>query len=243
MMTSKEVLIMKIQNFIQNLSLFLLIIVMFIVVGVFMPDNTHAAKLWHYQKPEILQTLKITEHKVRDDVTSRETELSEKEFNHREQKQLNTSSEQIDGAETLEEVVNYQQYPSQTVLATGYTAGAESTGKTPDHPEYGITYSGVKVKRDLYSTIAADLTIFPLGTILFIPGYGFGVVADKGSAITGNKIDLYYETIDDVYNHWGKKQVDVYMIKKGDGKLTEKELQHLNENQALQVFRQGINGG
>ncbi|MBU5267408.1 3D domain-containing protein [Virgibacillus proomii] len=227
---------------IQNLSLFLLIIVMFIAVGAFMPDNTHAEKLWPYGKTEILQTLEITEHKVRDDVTSRETELSEKEFNHAEQKQLNISSEQIDGAETLEEVVNYQQYPSQTVLATGYTAGAESTGKTPDHPEYGITYSGVKVKRDLYSTIAADLTVFPLGTILFIPGYGFGVVADKGSAITGNKIDLYYETIDDVYNQWGKKQVDVYMIKKGDGKLTERELQHLNENQALQVFRQGITG-
>lgn len=243
MMTSKEVLIMKTQNFIQNLSLFLLIMVMFIAVGVFMPDNTYAAKLWPYGKPEILQSLEKAEHKVRDDVTSRETELSEKEFNYAEQEQLNISSEQIEGAETLEEVVNYQQYPSQTVLATGYTAGAESTGKTPDHPEYGITYSGVKVKRDLYSTIAADLSVFPLGTILFIPGYGFGVVADKGSAITGNKIDLYYETIDDVYNQWGKKQVDVYMIKKGDGKLTEKELQHLNENQALQVFRQGITGG
>ena len=45
------------------------------------------------------------------------------------------------------------------VIATGYTAGVESTGKGPNHPEYGITYSGVMVKRDLYSTVAADLSI------------------------------------------------------------------------------------
>ena len=48
------------------------------------------------------------------------------------------------------------------------------------------------VKRDLYSTVAADLNVFPIGTILFIPEYGYGVVADKGGAITGNKVDLYY---------------------------------------------------
>ncbi|MEH7106245.1 hypothetical protein V7083_00495, partial [Bacillus sp. JJ1764] len=71
-------------------------------------------------------------------------------------------------------------YPKHNVTATGYTAGAESTGKSQGHPEYGITYSGVKVKRDLFSTIAADLAVYPIGTILFIPEYGYGVVADKG---------------------------------------------------------------
>lgn len=56
----------------------------------------------------------------------------------------------------LEEAFDWERYPSQKVTATGYTAGAESTGKSPGHPQYGITYSGVKVKRDLYSTVAAD---------------------------------------------------------------------------------------
>ncbi len=32
------------------------------------------------------------------------------------------------------------------MTATGYTSGIESTGKRPGHPEYGITYSGVKAK-------------------------------------------------------------------------------------------------
>jgi 3D (Asp-Asp-Asp) domain-containing protein len=148
-------------------------------------------------------------------------------------------TEPVSGPSTpqLEDAFDWTKYPKQTVTATGYTAGYESTGKSQGHPEYGITYSGVKVKRDLFSTVAADLNVFPIGTILFIPGYGYGVVADKGGAIKGNELDLYYKTVEDVYKKWGKKQVDVYVIQKGNGHLTEQELLTLNNDKALQVFR------
>ncbi|MCP1149957.1 MULTISPECIES: 3D domain-containing protein [Bacillus] len=141
-------------------------------------------------------------------------------------------------ANSLEEAFNWNDYPKQKVVATGYTAGVESTGKTKEHHAYGITYSGVKVKRDLYSTVAADPSVFPIGTVLFIPNYGYGVVADTGKAIKGHKLDLYYETVDDVYREWGKKVLDVYVIKKGEGTLTEKDLNELNEAKSMQVFRQ-----
>lgn len=174
---------------------------------------------------------------------NRQTALKEKKLNVAKQQKRYISSEQVEGPKTLKEYSEEfieKQFPSSTVVATGYTAGVESTGKTPDHPQYGVTYSGVTVKRDLYSTIAADLSVYPIGTVMFIPGYGYGVVADKGGAINGNKIDLYYETVEDVYSEWGKKQVEVYIIERGDGKLTEKELNKLNENEALQVFRNQI---
>lgn len=124
------------------------------------------------------------------------------------------------------------------VMATGYTAGFESTGKKPSHPQYGITYSGVKVRRDkdTISTIAADLKVFPLGTILYIPGYGYGVVADKGSAIKGNKIDLYFKTTKQVFKEWGKKEVEVQVIRKGNGKLTEAMLNKLGK--AMEVDKE-----
>jgi 3D (Asp-Asp-Asp) domain-containing protein len=138
----------------------------------------------------------------------------------------------------IEDQLDLYQFPKKKVIATGYTAGVESTGKGPNHPEYGITYSGVMVKRDLYSTVAADLNVFPIGTILFIPGYGFGVVADKGGAIKGNRVDLFFNTVDDVYDQWGKKEVDVYVIEEGNGTLTETDLQVLNEAKSMQVFRQ-----
>jgi 3D (Asp-Asp-Asp) domain-containing protein len=139
--------------------------------------------------------------------------------------------------ETLEIELNLAEFPTKRVVATGYTAGFESTGKRPDHPQYGITYSGVKVRRDLYSTIAADRNIFPVGTVLYIPNYGYGVVADTGSAIKGNKIDLYFETVEDVYQLWGKQNLEVYVIKEGDGSLSESVLDHLNHNEALQVYK------
>jgi len=140
--------------------------------------------------------------------------------------------------QAIEDGYKLTKYERARVVATGYTAGEESTGKTLNHPAYGVTYSGVKVKRDLYSTIAADLDVFPLGTILWIPGYGYGVVADKGGAIKGNRLDLYYETVEDVYAEWGKKELDVYIVQKGKGMLTEEQLTALNEDEELQVFRQ-----
>lgn len=149
-----------------------------------------------------------------------------------------SSSESVKGTTPTLEELDWSKYPSKEVVATGYTAGVESTGKHPNDPQYGITYSGVKVKRDLYSTIAADTNVFPIGTILFIPEYGYGVVADTGSAIKGNKLDLYYETVKDVYEQWGKKSVKVYIVEMGNGKLTEKKLKTLNENKTMQVFRQ-----
>ncbi|CAG7632919.1 3D domain-containing protein [Paenibacillus allorhizosphaerae] len=128
---------------------------------------------------------------------------------------------------------NYKLFPHQDqdltkfkaveVIATGYYAGRESTGKNPGHPEYGLTYSGMKVTRDVgsFSTIAADPSVFPIGTVLYIPGYGYGVVADTGGAIKGNRIDLYFETKDQVYKEWGKKTLNVFVVKKGNGKINE----------------------
>ncbi|MVO98997.1 3D domain-containing protein [Paenibacillus lutrae] len=128
------------------------------------------------------------------------------------------------------------QYKAVEVVATGYYSGIESTGKNPGHPGYGITKSGMKVKRDEHSlsTIAADPKVFPIGTVLYIPGYGYGIVADTGSAIKGKKIDLYYETKDQIYKEWGKKKVNVFVVKQGSGKVTQ-----VIWNQLVQeIFRQ-----
>ncbi|WP_396136046.1 3D domain-containing protein [Bacillus sp. NEB1478] len=153
---------------------------------------------------------------------------------------IKLTSAEIELPKNLEDTIDKNKYPSMRVTATGYTAGKESTGKLKSHPAYGITKSGVKVKRDLYSTIAADTSVFPIGTVLFIPDYGYGVVADTGSAIKGNRIDLYYNTVDEVYEKWGKKTLKVYIIERGDGHFTESELKQLNDTKSLQVFRQQL---
>jgi membrane-bound lytic murein transglycosylase len=46
-------------------------------------------------------------------------------------------------------------------------------------------------------------------------------VADTGSAIKGKRIDLYFETKDQVYKEWGKKTLNVFIVKKGGGKIND----------------------
>ncbi|WP_273545609.1 3D domain-containing protein [Paenibacillus caui] len=149
-----------------------------------------------------------------------------------------------DAGKLAQPVAGKQKEPETvTVVATGYTAGFESTGKRLGHPQYGITYSGVKVRRDknTVSTIAADLKVFPLGTILYIPGYGYGVVADKGSAIKGKKLDLYFSTTKQVFKEWGKKKVEVRVVRRGSGKLTEQMLKEFGN--AIAVNKDLIDTG
>ena len=48
-----------------------------------------------------------------------------------------------------------------------------------------------------------------------------------------NKIDLFFLNKKEVYANWGKKKVNVYVLKRGDGKVTEAMLDRLNEMKAF----------
>jgi len=72
--------------------------------------------------------------------------------------------------------------------ATAYTAA--SSGKSPDHPAYGITASGVPAGTGI---VAADLNVIPFQSEVFVPGYGIGFVGDTGGGVKGRWIDLGYD--------------------------------------------------
>jgi len=95
---------------------------------------------------------------------------------------------------------------------TAYTAGFESTGKNPSHPEYGITASGAKVKEN--HTIAVDPDVIPLGTLVYIDGIGIRKAEDIGSAIKGHKIDIYIPDLEEALEFGVKKNVKVYVLGK-----------------------------
>jgi 3D (Asp-Asp-Asp) domain-containing protein len=88
---------------------------------------------------------------------------------------------------------------SQKVLqmrATAYTHTGHRTC-TGTYPEVG--------------TIAVDPRVIPLGTKLYVDGYGFGTAQDTGGAIKGNIIDLFMETNQECIK-WGNRKVTVYII-------------------------------
>lgn len=71
----------------------------------------------------------------------------------------------------------------------------------------GITATGTRAG---YGTIAVDPSTIPLGTSVYIPGYGSAVAADTGGAIQGNRVDLCMETFEECYN-FGVRNVEVYI--------------------------------
>lgn len=92
--------------------------------------------------------------------------------------------------------------------STAYTAGYISTGKNPGDPGYGITASGMKAQRGV---VAVDTKVIPFGTKLYIEGYGYAIAGDTGSAIKGNKIDVFFDSYTDAINY-GVKNVKVYIL-------------------------------
>lgn len=85
-------------------------------------------------------------------------------------------------------------------------ASGPSKGK---RKKVGQTASGTMAKP---GTLAADTSLYPFGTVMHIPGYGYGVVEDRGSAIKGQKLDLFYENKKDAYK-WGRRTVRVRVWK------------------------------
>jgi 3D (Asp-Asp-Asp) domain-containing protein len=89
-----------------------------------------------------------------------------------------------------------QKYKKEiTVIATAYTHTGQNT-TSGIYPYVG--------------SVATDPTVIPLGTKLYIEGYGHAIALDTGSAIVGNKVDLFFDTEEECYQ-WGVRRVKVYI--------------------------------
>jgi uncharacterized protein YabE (DUF348 family) len=99
------------------------------------------------------------------------------------------------------------------VKSTAYTTDYNRDGK-PDNPYKNRTATGTIARRNKngYSTIAVDPRIISLGTKVYVEGYGLAIAEDTGSAVKGNKIDVfvnsYYEAM-----RWGIKTLNIYILK------------------------------
>ena len=86
--------------------------------------------------------------------------------------------------------------------STAYTGGGiTATGSVPVRDPNGI------------STIAVDPRVIPLGSLVYVEGYGQAIAADTGGAICGNIVDVYVNSSDEAINSWGRKyNVAVYIL-------------------------------
>lgn len=90
------------------------------------------------------------------------------------------------------------------VSATAYTAGCNGCS--------GITATGINLKSNPnLKVIAVDPSVIPLGSKVWVEGYGHAIAGDTGGAIKGNKIDLHMATKQAAYG-FGKRQVKIKVI-------------------------------
>ncbi len=94
---------------------------------------------------------------------------------------------------------------SRVVNCTATAYDAVSCGKKPGEAR---TATGMIAQRGV---IAVDPKFIPLGTKVFVEGYGYAVAADTGGAIKGNIIDLYMDSTAEAIQ-WGRRGVKVYIL-------------------------------
>jgi len=96
-------------------------------------------------------------------------------------------------------------------------SGLTASGTQPREPNPGlfrrpwyIVFPWLWFPHD--GTLAADTNYYPFGTRFYIPGYGFGIVEDRGSAIKGkNRLDLFFNAHSRALE-WGRQELKTFKV-------------------------------
>ncbi|ADI00863.1 MAG TPA: ubiquitin-like domain-containing protein [Syntrophothermus lipocalidus] len=127
-----------------------------------------------------------------------------------------------DGKETGREVIGRTivKDPVPQVIAMGTITSVSRGNLRLDFDRAMIaeatayTYTGSRTSSGAYpevGLVAVDPSVIPMGTRLYVEGYGFARAADCGSDIKGNRIDVFMET-ESQCRSWGRRTVKVYVL-------------------------------
>ena len=107
----------------------------------------------------------------------------------------------VEQGQTVQEQAAARAAPAAPLASTPGTITVTSTGYSlPGHTSAGLPVG--------FGVVAVDPAVIPLGTRMTIPGYGEGVAADTGSAVSGYTIDLWFPTLADALA-WGRRTVTI----------------------------------
>jgi 3D (Asp-Asp-Asp) domain-containing protein len=127
-----------------------------------------------------------------------------------------------DGQEYQRELIasEVKQHPQNKVVAMGTITAVSRGGirldfqRALDARATAYTYTGHRTatgRNPAVGLVAVDPSVIPLGTRLYIEGYGYAEAADTGGAIKGNRVDLFMETNQECIK-WGNRAVKVYVL-------------------------------
>jgi uncharacterized protein YabE (DUF348 family) len=119
--------------------------------------------------------------------------------------------------EKLDKVVAVGTKELDIQVSRGTETGTEFYVNTTAYTAYcngcsGITATGFDLRANpTAKVIAVDPRIIPLGTKVYVEGYGYAVAADTGGAIKGHKIDVFFPTKAEAFR-WGVRKVKIKIL-------------------------------
>ena len=124
-----------------------------------------------------------------------------------------TSSSKTETKSSKQSSSNNSSKKSSEPKSVGKVLRMEATGYGPDCAGCsGYTATGMDVRSGTQKVVAVDPSVIPLGTRVWVEGYGEAIAADTGGAIKGNKIDLLFKSEAYARNHWGRRTVTVKIL-------------------------------
>ena len=139
------------------------------------------------------------------------TKESPKDRDARLAKERKIQAQKLAEKRKKEQEEKEKQAQSAPKNVSGRTITMRSTAYTSDPSEnggYSTTAMGTAIR---YGVAAVDPNVIPLGTRLYIEGYGYARAEDTGGAIKGNRIDLVFGSRSQS-NNWGRRTVRVTIL-------------------------------
>ncbi|MBC1285690.1 LysM peptidoglycan-binding and 3D domain-containing protein [Listeria booriae] len=144
----------------------------------------------------------VPKQEVKESTSSNSSVQEQQPTQKQQPQQKSNSNQQSSQSQSSSKSSSKSVAKEITVTATAYSKAEPGMGH--------ITASGIDLN-DNPRVIAVDPSVIPLGSKVYVEGYGEAIAADTGGAIKGNKIDVHMNTVQACYN-WGVKTVKVQIL-------------------------------
>lgn len=164
------------------------------------------------EKDKEAQELKDKLKKEQDNIKKIKVELKDalakKKARLDKQYAVNNDSQEVPQSDT-----SYSNVTSNVSTSSGSPSGRTFTVEATAYDGYGMggmTASGVRINSQSDKVIAVDPSVIPLGSRVYVEGYGEAIAADTGGAIKGNIIDLNMSHGEAIA--WGRRPVNITVL-------------------------------
>ena len=160
---------------------------------------------------ELVDTELIAEGQDEIILVGTATASEESDTNEDSEDGNDTSSEGSDNTDYNEE--SSSDYEAENTTSTSGNNGDFSYSNVITCTAYAYVAGGYGASGNpaVVGTCAVDPSVIPLGTRLYIEGYGYAIANDTGGNIVGNTLDLVMDTTAECYQ-WGVRTVNVYIL-------------------------------